>query len=183
MYNPLGKESKFTNHINLSKRGLNTFVNVPILIDERKFAGFLNVGSVKVDVLSPSDVALMEDVAATLGTYVYAKRLYASKSKSHKLSQTLLFSLLPPQVIEKIKHYWSSSPSEISPSSMTQILMGFNQFPKPLYCHNKQVLVPVNIPWFLTNSIWAIEYSAQLHHTRKQIANHLSERRFHGRLY
>ena len=102
LYNPWGKESKFTNHINLSKRGLNTFVNVPILIDEQKFAGFLNVFSVKVDVLSPSDVALMEDVAATLGTYVYATRLYASKNKSHKLSQTLLFSLLPSQVIEKI---------------------------------------------------------------------------------
>ena len=162
---------------------MNTFVNVPILIDERKFSGFLNVGSVKVDVLSPSDVALMEDVAATLGTYVYAKRLYASKSKSHKLSQTLLFSLLPPQVIEKIEHYWSSSLSESSPSSMTQNPHGIQSVPKTIILSQQTSLGSSKYFWFLMNSIWAMGYSSQLHHTRKQIANHLSERRFHGRLY
>ena len=107
-------------------------LNVPIFIGERKFAGCLNFGSVKVEALSPIDVVLMEDVAATLGTHVYAKQLYASKNESHKFSQKILFSLLPPQVIEKIDYYCSSSPSESSPSSMAQNPHGIQSVPKTI---------------------------------------------------
>ena len=107
LYTPCAhKVSKFTDHIDLSKKGLKSFINVPILIGDRQFAGCLNIGSIEEDPFTPFDIILIEDVAKVLGTHVYAKRLQHSKTESHRLSQKLLHSFIPPSVIEKIEHYW-----------------------------------------------------------------------------
>ncbi len=124
LYTPHAKHSKYIDHQKLMTTGLKSFVNVPILVGERQFAGCLNIGLVAEDPFTELDILLISDIASMLGTHVFSKRLQRSKNESHQISQQLLHSFIPPQVIEKIEHYWAP-PSR-------RIADGTDDFPKSI---------------------------------------------------
>ena len=114
LYTPLAKHSRYIDHQKLMTTGLKSFVNVPILVGEQQFAGCLNIGLAKEDPFTELDISLIHDIATMLGTHVYSKRLQRCRNESHQISQQLLHSFIPPQIIEKIEHYWAPPSSRNS---------------------------------------------------------------------
>jgi class 3 adenylate cyclase/GTP-sensing pleiotropic transcriptional regulator CodY len=106
VYTPDASKSYFNDHVRLAAAGLKTLLNAPILVAGRKFAGTLNMGKRDTDAFSEHDRILVTDISTTLGAHVFSKRLQIAERESHKVSQELLHSIIPEQVLSKIEHYW-----------------------------------------------------------------------------
>lgn len=106
VYTPDASKSDFHDHLRLASAGLKTMLNAPILVAGRKFAGTLNLGKREIDAFSEHDRILVTDISTTLGAHVFSKRLQIAERESHKVSQELLHSIIPEQVLSKIEHYW-----------------------------------------------------------------------------
>ena len=115
VYTPDTLNSSFSDHHRLAVAGMKTLLNAPILVGGRKFAGTLNMGKGKVDGFSEHDRILVKDIATTLGAHVFSKRLQIAERESHKVSQELLHSIIPEQVLSKIEHYWRDEDGFVRP--------------------------------------------------------------------
>jgi class 3 adenylate cyclase len=87
---------------------MNTILNVPILVNGGKVAGCLNIGEKAEHAFSEHDRILVKDIAATLGSHIYSKRLQRAEQEAHRVSKELLDSMIPPKVLSKIEHFWGS---------------------------------------------------------------------------
>ena len=115
VYTPVTINSSFSDHHRLAAAGIKTLLNAPILVGGRKFAGTLNMGKRKTDGFSEHDRILVKDIATTLGAHVFSKRLQIAERESHKVSQELLHSIIPEQVLSKIEHYWRDEDGFVRP--------------------------------------------------------------------
>ncbi len=115
-YTPQTRCSPFATHKVLYKKGYNTVLVTPILVNGNKWAGCILLSNQAEDAFTKSERVIISDIGLLLGSNIYAKRLLKEADESKKRSREMLHSFIPPKVLQKIECYWDSNSEEYKQS-------------------------------------------------------------------
>lgn len=98
MYCPRTGESPYPAHKMPHRVGMNTVLITPIIVQGKKFIGFLMTYMEIEDGFNETDRLLIKNIAALLGASIYNKRLKLANERSNKIAREIIHSMIPDKV-------------------------------------------------------------------------------------
>ena len=98
IYCPRTGDSPYPAHKQVHRIGMNSVLITPIVIQGKKFIGFLMAYMEIKDGFNEIDRLLIKNVATLLGISIYNKRLKFANECSNKIAREMLHSMIPGKV-------------------------------------------------------------------------------------